>query len=192
MSEQQDFFRRLVERLDEADVSYVVAGSLSSSLHGRPRATNDIDFVIAPTEAQFRRLLDSLGPDYYVSPDAAWAALKGRTAFNIVDLKTGWKADLYVQGTRPFSLMEFDRRWKAGILGMEVWVLSPEDVILSKLEWARESLSERQMQDVLGVLQMRRGSLDEEYLRKWARELGVEDMLIRLLQEAEPRAGRTD
>jgi len=188
MGEQQDFLKRLVERLDEAGVPYVVAGSLSSSLHGRPRATNDIDFVIAPTETQFRHLLDSLGPDYYVSQDAAWAALKRRTVFNIIDLKTGWKADLYVQGTLPFNMAEFDRRRKAAILGLEVWVLSPEDVILSKLEWAKESMSERQMQDVLGVLQMRRGSLDEEYLRKWARELGVEDMLTRLLQEAKTRA----
>jgi len=184
MSEQRDFLKRLVERLDEADVPYVVAGSLSSSLHGRPRATNDIDLVIAPTESQFQRFLDSLGSAYYVSTDAAWAALKGRTAFNIIDLRTGWKADLYVRGTRPFSLTAFDRRRKAGILGMEIWVLSPEDVILSKLEWAKESRSERQMQDVLGVLQMRRGSLDEEYLRKWAEVLGVQDLLKKLLEEA--------
>ncbi len=184
MSEQRDFLQRLVEGLDEAGVPYVVAGSLSSSLHGRPRATNDIDLVIAPTESQFQHFLDSLGPDYYVSRDAAWAALKGRTAFNIIDLRTGWKADLYVRGSRPFSITEFDRRRKAAVLGMEVWVLSPEDAILSKLEWAKESMSERQMQDVLGVLQMRRGSLDEEYLRKWADVLGVQDLLKRLLEEA--------
>jgi hypothetical protein len=185
MSEQQDFLKRLVERLDETDVPYVIAGSLSSSLHGRPRATNDIDLVIAPTESQFRRFLDSLGPDYYVSRDAAWAALKGRTAFNIIDIKTGWKADLYVRGARPFNITEFDRRRKAVILGMEVWVLSPEDVILSKLTWAKESMSERQMQDVLGVLQVRRESLDEEYLRKWADVLGVQDLLRKLLEEAQ-------
>ncbi len=184
MSEQQDFLKRLVERLDKAGVPYVVAGSLSSSLHGRPRATNDIDLVIAPTESRFQRFGDSLGPDDYVSKDAARAAPKGRTSFNIIDIRTGWKADLYVRGTRPFSTMEFDRRRKAAILGMEVWVLSPEDVILSKLEWAKESRSERQMQDVLGVLQMRRGSLDEEYLRRWADVLGVQDLLKKLLQEA--------
>ena len=66
---------------------------------------------------------------------------------------------------------------------MEVWVVSPEDVILSKLAWAKESMSERQMQDVLGVLQMRRGRLDEEYLRKWASVLGVEGLLEKLLDE---------
>jgi len=67
---------------------------------------------------------------------------------------------------------------------MEVWVLAPEDVILSKLAWAKESMSERQMQDVLRVLQVRRKSLDEEYLRKWADVLGVQDLLRKLLEEA--------
>ena len=108
-----------------------------------------------------------------------------RTAFNVIDIKTGWKADLRVRGTRPFSVTEFDRRRKAAILDIEVWVLSPEDVILSKLEWAKQSESQRQMQDVLGVLRMRRGSLDEAYLRKWAEILGVQDLLKKLLAEVQ-------
>jgi hypothetical protein len=185
MSEQRDFFKRLVDLLDKASVPYMVAGSLGSSLHGRPRATNDIDLVIAPTELQFQHFLDSLGLDYYISKEAAWAALSSRTTFNIIDIKTGWKADLRVRGARPFSITEFDRRRKAAILGMEVWVLSPEDVILSKLEWAKQSASQRQMQDVLGVLQMRHESLDKEYLRKWADVLGVQDLLKKLLKEAQ-------
>jgi len=185
MSEQRDFLRRLVDLLDKAGVPYMVAGSLGSSLHGRPRATNDIDLVISPAESQFQHFLDSLGPNYYVSKDAAWAAMNQRTAFNVIDIKTGWKADLRVRGARLFSITEFDRRRKAAILGTEVWVLSPEDVILSKLEWARQSESQRQIQDVLGVLQMRRGSLDEAYLRKWADVLGVQDLLKKLLEEVQ-------
>jgi len=185
MSGQRDFLKRLVDSLDEAGVAYMVAGSLGSSLHGRPRATNDIDLVIAPTEPQLQRFLDSLGPDYYVSRDAAWEALKDRTAFNVIDIKTGWKADLRVRGARPFSVTEFDRRRKATILDTEVWVLSPEDVILSKLEWAKQNESQRQIQDVLGVLQLRHGSLDEEYLRKWADVLGVQDLLGKLVEAVE-------
>jgi hypothetical protein len=185
MSGQRDFLARLVGLLDEAGVPYMVAGSLGSSLHGRPRATNDIDLVIAPTELQLRRFLDSLGPDYYISKEAAWAALRGRTAFNVIDIRTGWKADLRIRGARPFSVTEFDRRRKAAILDTEVWVLSPEDAILSKLEWAKQSESQQQLQDVLGVLQMRHGSLDEEYLQRWADALGVQDLLKKLLEKAQ-------
>jgi hypothetical protein len=185
MSEQREFLKRLVDLLDKAGVPYMVAGSLGSSLHGRPRATDHIDLVIDPTELPFQHFLESVGPDYYVSKEAAWAALSGRTAFNVIDIKTGWKADLRVRGARPFSVTEFGRRRKTTMLGMEVWVLSPEDVILSKLEWANQSASQRQIQDVLGVLQMRRESLDQEYLWKWADVLGVQDLLKKLLEEVQ-------
>jgi len=184
MNEPRDFLRRLVDLLDAAGIPYMVAGSLGSSLHGRPRATNDVDLVIDPTEPAFQRFLDSLGSDYYVSQEAARAALKARSAFNVIDIRTGWKADLRVRAARTFSTMEFGRRQKAIILGIEVWVLSPEDAILSKLEWAKESASEQQMRDVLGVLQIQGGELDEHYLWKWAESLGVQDTLAKLLEKS--------
>jgi hypothetical protein len=80
--------------------------------------------------------------------------------------------------------MEFGRRQKAIILGIEVWVLSPEDAILSKLEWAKGSASEQQMRDVLGVLQIQGRKLDEQYLWKWAKSLGVQDTLAKLLEKS--------
>jgi len=185
MNEPRDFLRRLVDRLDEAGIPYMVAGSLGSSLHGRPRATNDVDLVIDPTESQFREFLDSLGSDYYVNQETAWAALRTRSAFNVIDIKTGWKADLRVRGARAFSKREFERRQKATILDMELWVLSPEDAILSKLEWAKESASEQQMRDVLGILQIQGRKLDERYLWKWAQSLGVQDTLRKLCEKSQ-------
>jgi len=184
MNEPRDFLRRLVDLLDEAGIPYMVAGSLGSSLHGRPRATNDVDLVIDPTESQFHQFLNSVGPDYYISKEAAWAALRARSAFNVIDIKTGWKADLRVRAARAFSTAEFGRRRKAAILGMEVWVLSPEDAILSKLEWAKDSASEQQMRDVLGVLQIQGRKLDEQYLWKWAESLGVQEILAKLLEKS--------
>jgi hypothetical protein len=183
MSDPREFLGRLVDLLDKAGIPYMVAGSLGSSLHGRPRATNDVDLVIDPTEPQFQCFLDSIGEDYYVSKEAAWAALHARSAFNILDIQTGWKADLRVRGTRAFSATEFERRRKATILGLEVWVLTAEDAILSKLEWAKDSASEQQMRDVLGVLQIQSENIDKDYLWKWAQILGVQDALARLLEK---------
>lgn len=184
MDAQREFLRRLIDSLDKVGIPYMVAGSLGSSLYGRPRATNDIDLVIAPDESQFRRFLETIGPEYYVSEEAAWAALKGRSAFNIIDARTGWKADLRIRQDRPFSDEEFRRRQKADLLGMKAWVVSPEDVVLSKLEWARESASEQQVRDVLGVLETQYGNLDMRYLRKWGEVLGVQDRLAELLEKA--------
>ena len=192
MNEQRAFLKRLVVLLEDAGIPYMVAGSLGSSFHGRPRATNDVDIVIAPTETQLRRFLDSLRPDCYVSDEAALAALHQGLTFNVIDMNTQWKADFRVRQDRPFSRMEFSRRQKAAILNLDVWVVSAEDVVLSKLEWAKESASKQQMEDVLGVLRTQWRNLDEQYLLKWARELGVHDRLVELLEMARPESEPCD
>ena len=162
----------------------MVAGSLASSVHGRPRATNDIDLVIDPTADQLSRFLSSLPRGWYVSTEAAHDALRKRSMFNVVDPSSGWKADLIVRKDRPFSLTEFNRRRKVRVFRRTADVATPEDVILSKLEWARDAGSERQYQDAVGVAVVRWDELDRPYLEKWARELGVEEHLARLLKEA--------
>jgi hypothetical protein len=192
MSEQREFLERLVALLKAAEIPYMLSGSLGSSFHGRPRATNDVDLVIAATEVQLRRFLSSLGSTYYASEEAAMGALHQGSAFNVIDMNTQWKADLRVRHTRPFSLMEFSRRQRAAVLGLDVWVVSAEDVILSKLEWAKKSDSQRQMEDVLGVIQAQRGNLDEQYLLKWGEDLGVRDRLVELLEQTKAESERCD
>ena len=160
----------------------MVSGSFGSVLHGELRATRYVDVVIDPTENSLSALLDAVSEDWYVSRDAAFSALRERSMFNVVDSTTGWKADLVVRKERPYSVEEFSRRQRAGILGVSVWVVSPEDSILSKLEWARAGGSGRQLEDAAGVVRANTGTLDRGYLRRWARELGVEEELARILK----------
>jgi hypothetical protein len=192
MTSQKEFLERLVSLLEKAGIPYMVAGSMSSSLHGRPRATQDTDVVIDPTEDQLASFLALLGQDYYVSRDAALEAFQRRTMFNVIDLARGWKADLILRKDRPFSRREFERRRQIETMGRRLWVVSPEDTILSKLEWMKGRESDVQYSDALGVAVARWETLDLEYLRKWAGELGVEAMLICLLKDAEGRVKRTD
>jgi hypothetical protein len=182
---QKDFLARLVAKLEDSGISYMISGSLGSSLHGEPRATNDIDLIITPTAAQLNTFVQSLSEDYYVSPKTAQEAFRDQSMFNVIDYQTGWKADLIIRKDRAFSFEEFGRRISANILGVDVTVISPEDAILSKLEWSKESGSELQFRDALGVAVIQWESLDKEYLRKWARELGVEHLLETLLSNAE-------
>ena len=182
---QKDFLARLVAKLEDSGISYMISGSLGSSLHGEPRATNDIDLIITPTAAQLNTFVQSLSEDYYVSPETAQEAFRDQSVFNVIDYQTGWKADLIIRKNRAFSFEEFGRRISANILGVAVAVISPEDAILSKLEWSKESKSELQFRDALGVAIVQWESLDKEYLRKWARELGVENLLETLLSNAE-------
>lgn len=184
MTSQKKFLERLVARLDDAGIPYMVSGSLGSSLHGEPRATNDIDLVIDPTREQLDDFVQSLGEEYYISPEAAADAFRSRFMFNVIDLETGWKADLVIRKHRSFSIEEFKRRVTGVILGLQVQVVSPEDAILSKLEWAQAAQSERQFRDALGILLVLEDDVDKDYLRKWAAELKVEDLLESLLNQA--------
>jgi hypothetical protein len=192
MTTQREFLERLVRLLDQAQIPYMVAGSMGSSVHGHPRATQDADVVVDPTEDQLKVFLALLGQDYYVSEDAAWDALCRRSVFNIIDLAGGWKADLILRKDRPFSRQEFERRRQIDALGQRLWVVSPEGTILSKLEWMKRRQSDVQYADALGVAVARWKGLDLEYLRRWAGQLGVENVLTRLLKEAGELAERTD
>ena len=153
----------------------MVTGSFASSFHGTPRASQDIDLVIAPTADQLRELARSLSSsDYYMSERSALDALRREGMFNIIDSSTGWKADLIIRKSRPFSLEEFRRREAAEVAGMRLTVASPEDVILAKLEWAKASGSARQIEDAAGILRTRGSELDQVYLERWISELGVQ------------------
>ena len=184
MSGESAFLREVAGRLEQAGIPYMVSGSLGSSFHGEPRATNDIDIVIAPDGSQLEALLASFGEEYYASEEAARRALRRGGAFNVIDAVGGWKADLIICRDRAFSREELSRREPAEVMGVKVAVVSPEDSILSKLEWAGQGESERQFRDALGVAAMRGADLDVAYLKKWAPELGVEPLLERLLGEA--------
>lgn len=100
--------------------------------------------------------------------------------------------DLIIRKDRPFSRQEFDRRRQINAMGETFWIVSPEDVILSKLEWMKGRQSNVQYSDALGVAAEHWGDLNVEYLRRWAGQLGVDDMLIRLLKEAQERAERIE
>lgn len=178
---------RIVEALDASGIPHMVAGSFASTYHGEPRATHDIDLVIDPSREQIQRFVRGLDPaQYYVSAEAAQEAWTRRGQFNVVDLASGWKVDLIVRKDRPFSREEFSRREPASMLETRVFVATAEDTILAKLEWARLGGSERQLRDVIGVLEMRGADLDRAYIRRWARELDVEALWERVQAEVAP------
>lgn len=169
-----ELFRRIVGLLDAAGIPYMLTGSFASSFHGVPRATQDIDFVIAPTAAQIRALIAQLPPEeYYVDEGAATEALAIESQFNVIDLATGWKIDFICRRTRPFSQTEFERRSRADWQGVPLFVASLEDVIIAKLEWAHRGQSLRQIEDVAGLVRVRSDDLDYRYLAGWIEQLDL-------------------
>jgi len=175
----------LVGYFDEARVPHMVVGSFASSEHGVPRATRDLDVILEIDLRGLHALLGQLDDEtYYVPRGAAEDAVADQGQFNIVDMRSGWKIDLIVRKRRAFSESEFSRRQPTSIEGVQTWVASPEDTVLSKLEWSKLSGSERQLIDVAGVLAARGDAIDDEYLDRWAPELGVVDLLAQTREMA--------
>ncbi len=164
----------IVCELDRADIPYMLAGAFASSYHGDPRTTNDIDLVIAPTRASLETFVRSLDPAaYYVDEEAALDAFQRQGQFDVIVLESGWKADLMLRKERAFSRSEFERRELATIDETQVFVATAEDTIVAKLEWARAGGSERQLRDVMGILELRGSNLDVAYIERWIAELGL-------------------
>ena len=170
-----EVFHRITSALGEAGIAYMLAGSFASAYYGAPRTTQDIDLVIASTAEQLRTFVQLLAKDaYYVDIDTALEARKRESLFNVVDMATGWKIDLIIRKSRPFSEEEFHRRQLINLQGRPLFVASAEDVVISKLEWAKLAQSQRHIEDVAGILRMRWDSLDRPYLEKWIMELKIE------------------
>jgi hypothetical protein len=168
-----DLLGQVTTALDAAGIPYMLTGSFASSIHGLGRSTYDIDLVVDPTAAGLKRFIAALSPDrYYVSPTAALEALDRRSQFNVIDLETSSKVDLIVRKERPFSRVEFDRRFETVYLGRSIRIATAEDVIIAKLEWAKAGGSARQIEDAAGILKVQ-PELDRDYLEHWVAELGI-------------------
>jgi hypothetical protein len=172
----EETLRKVTEALRVSQVEYMLTGSIAASYHGTPRSTQDIDLVVEGTEDQLIHFAQEVSRQgFYVSEEVVSEAVRHRGQFNVIDRQTAWKVDLIVRKDREFSRVEFGRRTQEEALGYPLWLATAEDVVLSKLEWAKSTGSERQIADVLGILRSQGKDLDGSYLERWARDLSVEE-----------------
>lgn len=183
MPSQNEFLNSIVEKLQQAGIEYVICGSMAATFYGVTRSTQDADIIINPTKEQLVKFIELLGNAYYVSKDAAIKALKQQGMFNVIEMESIWKADLMVKKQSAFSDEEFRRKRKENLLGKDLYILSPEDAVLSKLLWAKQSRSELQYNDVMKILDVRAGQLDMKYLNKWAKALDIKNDLNKCLSQ---------
>ena len=178
----------VAQALETLGVSYLVGGSLASSLHGIPRSTQDADLVADLRLEHVPPLIAALAPAFYADSERAADAVRRRASFNVIHLATMTKVDIFVMTNEPLDLEEMTRRQvlPVGDSARPIPVASAEDVVLQKLVWFRKggSVSERQWTDVLGVLKVRRGRIDLDYLRLWASRMGLDELLDRALEDA--------
>jgi hypothetical protein len=176
MDEQLEFLRLIVSRLDPISIPYMLTGSLAMAIYAVPRMTRDIDAVIECSPEDATRIFSLFEPDCYVDIERIHEAASRRTKFNIIHNEWIVKADFIVRKNEPYRNTEFARRRQFEIQGSVIWVVAPEDLILSKLVWAKESGSEIQKRDA-GAIAAAVADLDWTYLRQWAADLSVSPML---------------
>lgn len=175
---------------ESLEILYAVGGSLASSLHGVMRSTLDVDIVADMKLEHIPLLVSALSKEFYADDEMMRDAIAHRSSFNLIHYETAFKVDVFIRKLRAFDQMQLDRR-TTSVIATEpeerVYVVSPEDIVIAKLEWYRMGgeVSDRQWRDILGVLKTKAGELDLEYLRKWGAELKVSDLLKRALTEAE-------
>lgn len=175
-------FRRVVQALEKISARYVVVGSTAASAWGVARSTRDIDVVAVITHETVDSFLSALGNnEIYVPVDEAKAAAESGGSFNVLHTTTGGKVDVFVcLPSDAFEASRLDRRVKLNVLGVDTWVATPEDVVLSKLLWRVQTRSEVQWRDCVEVAATQ--NLDVKYLRIWATQLGISADVEELLE----------
>lgn len=178
----------VVEALERLGVTYQIGGSVASSAHGSPRATNDVDLVVDLRPEHVEPLRRALADAYYAPTELRHGAIAHRSCANLIHLSTGFKVDLFVCRDGDYDRGSLSRCVERSLQpGTRPFrVATAEDTLLRKLEWYRKGgeVSDRQWQDVLGVLRLVRSGLDRDYLELWAPRLGVDDLLRRAMHEA--------
>ncbi len=180
----------VIDALDSLEVPYLISGSLASALHGVSRSTMDADIVAELRAEHAESFVQKLGEGFYADLDAVREAIRRRGSFNAIHLGSAFKVDVFVCGDRLFDRAQLERRVLHQVsptAGRAAYFATAEDLVLSKLEWFRlggES-SDRQWGDVLGVLRVQASALDRTYLRHWAKELDLTDLLERALRESQ-------
>ncbi len=185
---QQELLNRVVQVLDAAGIAYMVTGSVASSLQGEPRATHDIDLVVAIPASAADYLIQAFpSPDFYLDRESILEAIAHRSMFNLIDVTEGNKVDFWVLTDEPFDKARFARRESRQVEGSHLAVSRPEDTILMKLRWSEMSGgSEKQFTDALRVYEVQFGRLDMEYLDEWAARLGITLLWKRVTDEGRP------
>jgi hypothetical protein len=172
--------RDVCGRLEEAGIAYMLTGSLAMSFYARPRMTRDINLVVALESGKAERLTGILGADYHADAGAIGAAFREGRPWNIVHVPSVVKIDLIPRKDTPYRRVEFERRTRVELAGVSLWIVSVEDLILSKLEWSRDSGSEQQRRDVVVLLE---APMHRAYLDDWAARLGLAALLKEIASE---------
>ncbi|MEW6247054.1 MAG: hypothetical protein AB1555_10125 [Nitrospirota bacterium] len=172
MSEELEVLKLVTRRLADAGIPYMVTGSMAVNFYAVPRMTRDIDLVVEIDERVADHVVALFQDEFYVDRESVQSAVEARGMFNMIHMASVVKVDLIVRKDTEYRRTEFARKRRVSLEGQELFIVAPEDLVLSKLEWAKDSRSEVQLGDVRNLLASV-PDLDKDYLARWADRLSV-------------------
>lgn len=180
---------KVIAIFEKLGIRYSIGGSLASSAFGIPRATMDIDIVADVKQDNVPLLQEYLEREFYADIDMIREAVRRKSSFNVIHLESLYKVDIFILPEHPFDLQALARRVQKKVsedISQEPFFSTPEDVILNKLKWYKDGggVSDRQWNDILGVLKVQGKDLDMPYLSEWAEKLNLSALLARAIEEA--------
>lgn len=164
-----NFFLKIIDALNSLNIPYMLSGSVAMGIYTLPRATRDFDFVVHLQLKDVEAFTALFKEGYYCDSEAVKDAIKHHSIFNIIDHESGYKADFVILKTEPYRQLEFSRRKQIEYLDKKIFVVSAEDLLLSKLIWIQDYQSPLQMEDIKSILSS--GNLDLDYIREWITKL---------------------
>src|SRR5215510_2772912 len=173
MLNELDVLRDVSTRLTRAGIHYMLTGSLAMNYYSQPRMTRDVDIVIEAQGKDAHRIVAIFESDYYIEQNAVAQAIIHERSFNIIHNEAFVKVDCIIRKASEYRKLEFERRREVAIQGFKVWLVSKEDLIISKLYWARDSHSELQLRDVKNLLA---SGFEFDYVNRWTQTLGLSSL----------------
>jgi hypothetical protein len=178
---EQELLCDCLNRLNQAQIPYMLFGSMASNYWGVPRSTHDIDFVVQYTVQDVGRIVEAFQEQFFIQEFSVKAGLRPPFQFNALDNRSALKIDFFGIGDDEYDRVRFMRRLAITLFGYPAFIARPEDVVLYKLRWNQISPSERQLKDVSGILKVSQDIMDSKYLTQWAQSIGVLEALLPLL-----------
>jgi len=176
MSDELEVLKLVATRLEAAGIAYMISGSMAMNYYAQPRLTRDIDIVAELVPADADRIVQLFSADFYCDPDTVRDAIARHAMFNLIHSDLAVKVDFIVRKATPYRETEFARRRDAIVAGIHLWIVGPEDLLLSKLVWAKDSHSELQLKDARNLIACV-PTIDWPYVERWASKLSVATML---------------
>ncbi len=171
--------RMFIHALEAVGVEYMVAGSLSSNAYGIPRSTKDADIVVVLQPGQLDALMAQVGDHFELDPQASFEAVTGTYRHILHAPASGFKIELFLLSRDEHDQTRFARRSRVASdqLGCQVWLPTPEDIVIMKLRWAKGAARGKDTDDVRNVIAVQGDALDWPYIHAWCEKHGTRALL---------------